>query len=566
MPPISLLYPPQSQIISGEGAGSDLQLIDSSRTLSACVLWSLLENYYMRQKSNAWNDVPSYATNNRIIGETYAELVVALLLDMLPHLDTAAPIYVIEPAAGSGCFAAHFLEALISKCAYFEKLSALNLKYVLTDFSDMNFKNWESQPRLKPWVASGLLHFAVFRPEQDQEITLAANGQILSQKTLVNPIVVIANYFFDSIRHDLFMTRDKVLHEVQLTFFRELKPGLTEDSPLALAHLRSFETVTPVQQPYYAQPQLNSILEGYRETLADTPFLFPIGAMECVINLQQLSGGKLALLSSDKGFTRVSEFANHLTYLPHGDAFSFFVNYHAIQEYFRLVGGESLQTEQSKLITSLNILMPAMPIQLEHTRSVFHEKLIKQNVLLNHCHSLYVNTPDIDPASQFNAFLAHLAQSRHEPMALFLLSVKLMEILPILGEWHRAPLNQALDNIRGNLFTVSHQPDLWATVGAFYYQAGNPAACLEMMAASCQQYGSSPASLYYQAVSQEGLGLTQEALLAFQALLKAQPDCPYSQRGVQRLESQAPKPSEPIAGGYYFQQIIQKSNAFIHQA
>ena len=74
------LYPRISQVIAPEGEGNALQIIDSDKPLSDSVLWPLLENYYQHQKINAWDDMPSYATNNRLIAEVYADLMIALFV------------------------------------------------------------------------------------------------------------------------------------------------------------------------------------------------------------------------------------------------------------------------------------------------------------------------------------------------------------------------------------------------------------------------------------------------------------------------------------------------------
>jgi len=553
------LYPRISQVIAPEGEGNALQIIDSDKPLSDSVLWPLLENYYQHQKINAWDDMPSYATNNRLIAEVYADLMIALLQDCLPRLDSGAPLYIVELAAGTGCFAAHFLEAFYGKITYFKALSALDIHYVLTDFSDMNFHSWEAQPRFKPFLESGRLHFAVFRPEDDAVIQLSDTDIMLSETTLKNPLIAMANYFFDSIRHDLFMVKEKALHEVRVSFFRELAGEVSENAPLRVSQLRSFEGLFPITLPYYAEPSFNALLQNYQEQLGETPFLFPIGALTCIHNLMRISRNQLIILSSDKGVTQLDEVGTQLSYAVHGEGFSFFVNFHAIQEYIKQHGGQNLQTQDSRLITNINVLLPDDPLPLEQTHYYFQENLIKQSTILNHCYSMYLTAEKLDPANQLRAFIAHLEECRYEPMALFLSGPRLIPSIPELSEPYKKELIRVLDRVRSNLFLLYNLPDLWAVVGAFYYHCGCPAECLDMMDISTVLYGDNEVNLYYRAVAQEDYGLTEVALSTFQDLLRFQPDCPLVQAGIHRLK-QEPLPSDekvvPKADLKYFKKIV----------
>jgi len=551
------LYPRISQVISGDG--KPFQIVDNDKALSDSVLWPLLENFYRHQKINAWDDMPSYATNNRLIAEVYADLIISVLRDSLPLLNPNAPLYIVELAAGSGCFAAHFLEAFYSKITYFKALSDLNIQYVLSDFSDMNFHAWSNQPRFRPFLESGKLHFSVFRPENDELIQLAGSDVMLNKSTLKNPLVVLGNYFFDSIRHDLFMVKAKTLYEVRLSFFRELSETLSESDPLSMSHLRYFENAVPIELPYYKEAAFNALLQNYQEQLNDTPFIFPIGALTCIHNLQKIAGGQLIILSSDKGVTQLSEVGTQLNYDVHGEGFSFFVNFHAIRDYIANQGGQSLQTQDSRLITNLNILLPENASSLEQTRYYFEENLVKQNVVLNHCYAMYLTVDKIDPGNQLRAFVAHLEESRYEPMALFLSGPRLIPTIPQLSERHKQELIRVLNRVRSNLFLLYSLPDLWSVLGAFYYHCGRPGECLDMMDISTVLYGDNEVNLYYRAVAQEADGLRDVALSTFQDLLRFQPDCPQVYAGIERLknsDAQAKEPLSPQMDLTYFKKIM----------
>ena len=112
-------------------------------------------------------------------------------------------------------------------------------KYVVTDFSHANFGFWMNHPRLHDLFALGVLDFAVFDAEaepgcaggehgehagnREREgkgndgpgtpgermwgsgcLRLELSGEELRPGDLDNPIIVVANYVFDSLKQDAF--------------------------------------------------------------------------------------------------------------------------------------------------------------------------------------------------------------------------------------------------------------------------------------------------------------------------------------------------------------------------
>jgi hypothetical protein len=76
--------------------------------------------------------------------------------------------------------------------------------YVMTDFTESNFKFWADHPALKPFVASGQLDMAIFDATNDAAITLSCSGVTLAPGSVVNPVCIVANYLFDTLCHDIF--------------------------------------------------------------------------------------------------------------------------------------------------------------------------------------------------------------------------------------------------------------------------------------------------------------------------------------------------------------------------
>jgi len=130
--------------------------IEQDVRFSESILWKLQRQYYDLRGPQAWASgaVPSYVTTNPYIAHVYAHIVLAYLRDAAASLDRERPIYIVELAAGSGRFAYLFLKAFHAlKNA--SSVRALDVRYVMTDFTRANVRAWAAQPAFKP-VKAGI--------------------------------------------------------------------------------------------------------------------------------------------------------------------------------------------------------------------------------------------------------------------------------------------------------------------------------------------------------------------------------------------------------------------------
>jgi hypothetical protein len=79
----------------------------------------------------------------------------------------------------------------------------------------------------------GILDFATFDCEQDTHLTLHLARTRLYHTA--NPICVLANYIFDTLRHDAFRVVDGALHEALLTVTTDtaVEPDLNDPALIA---------------------------------------------------------------------------------------------------------------------------------------------------------------------------------------------------------------------------------------------------------------------------------------------------------------------------------------------
>lgn len=184
-------------------------------------LWKLMMSFYDRKGVESWSQgiVPHFITCNSFIGSSYAKVLHGYIRDAsrLKKLNYDEPLYIIELGAGSGKFSYFMLKALYEMrevCDFpFNKIV-----YVMTDFTENNFKFWKSHPSLKVFFEMGVLDAGIFDAVNDDKINLFFSGKVISRGSCVNPVCVVANYLFDTLYHDIFQVDGGLLKEGNLFF------------------------------------------------------------------------------------------------------------------------------------------------------------------------------------------------------------------------------------------------------------------------------------------------------------------------------------------------------------
>ncbi|MDH6097501.1 tetratricopeptide repeat protein [Anabaenopsis sp. FSS-46] len=355
--------------------------LEQNQPLSQSLLWELQRNFFAQQGINAWNHntVPHYITSNPYIANAYAKVTLGFLRDWQPSLDPTHPIYILELGAGSGRFAYHFLKKF---WAFFPhtSLNYLTVKYILSDFSPSNLHYWHHHPFLQTYFQQGKLDIAQFDAQNSQSLHLQHANQ--THTTLKNPLIVLANYFFDCLPQDAFTLKQNQLYAslVNLTLPNHRTPNL--EDPDLVHHLQITYSDRPITPNYYGNPAYNQLLHHYQQHLNNTTVLLPIVGLKCLDNLRQLSQNRLLLISGDKGYSKLEDLGDrpkpHMAF--HGSCFSLMVNYHAIGQYVINQGGQALDTPHRH--ASLNIsafMFGHPPTEYAETRHGYSDAIINNS-------------------------------------------------------------------------------------------------------------------------------------------------------------------------------------------
>ncbi|MCZ8522682.1 MULTISPECIES: SAM-dependent methyltransferase [Paenibacillus] len=309
-------------------------------------LWELQRAYYEEQGIEAWQkeEVPYYITNNPMIATAYAEVLFGFLQDRAAAGRSAEPVTFLELGAGPGRLACHILRELCALIDY-AGMPLPPFRYVLSDLAAKNLAYWKEHPALRTYTEQGLLDFAVFDAVHDEVLHLAVSGDRVRPGNLKQPLLLIANYFFDSIPQDLLYVDDGKVYEcrVSLGLPEEAAGGSASEQLRQLAPEYSYHGTEEYERESYPY---RHVIEHYKESLADTHILFPALGLRCLERLGRLSQEGFVLLTADKGDHRLAnwEFAEAPQPVVHG-SFSLTANYHAIGQVYEGRGAQVLFTD-----------------------------------------------------------------------------------------------------------------------------------------------------------------------------------------------------------------------------
>src|SRR5579859_4407545 len=195
---------------SDPAMNQDSTVLETDVPLSQSLIWRLQREFYAQRGLKAWTEdlVPSYITNNPFIAEIYAQIVAGFISDCmnLPQKDSRPlspdnPLRILELGAGTGKFSYLFLRKLTTLLQA-RKIPTQIVRYSMADCSEDLLAEWRANRYLAEFVKAGMLEFQLHRVEEDNS-SRAGAPDLTGQGT--GPLVVIANYVFDSLPQDAFI-------------------------------------------------------------------------------------------------------------------------------------------------------------------------------------------------------------------------------------------------------------------------------------------------------------------------------------------------------------------------
>lgn len=502
--------------------------------LSQSLIWRLQRDFYSNRALKAWTEdqVPSYITNNPFIAEIYAEVIAAFVEDCSAHKSAAPsrekPLRILELGAGTGKFS--FL--LLRKLTALLKMRKLTLdvfQYVMTECSENLVAEWRGNSYLAEFAKQGLLKFGIlqagFEAPPEGNACLGNKG---------GPVVVIANYVFDSLPQDAFAVEHGELHELLLTTSADGDGEKLQD-------LRFSFVKSALASSRYTDPDWNSILSQYQTALPGATVLFPATTLATLQRLSEASDGRMLVLAADKGISHEEDLKMHqgdptLEFHASRQCFSQLVNFDAIAKYFRGKGGEALLPH--KHFTTLNLCgfirypegenFPATRDAYRRTADTFApDDLFALMMWLN-------DRLDQAPLAQS---MSLLALTRWDPTAF-------ARLFPAIARQartacpERSDLRDAVFRTWENHYPLSRQENILAFYcGVVLLELGFFSEAYEMFRKSQQLFEPSAATSYNLGLCCQGMNRHDEALEFMREACKLDPDFEPARQSRLKLES-----------------------------
>lgn len=464
-------------------------LVQQEKTLAQCCLWDYQKSFFADEGINAWaGQVPFYVTSNPHIANIYANIVIRLMQDYKSNdlYDPAQPFYLLELGTGSGKFSFYLIKRLIELQTEL-KLQDLNFTYIMSDFTTSNISFWQQHPEFQKYIQQGQLDFATYDLTKTTSIKLLHSKQTLSKSKITNPLIVFANYIFDTVNHDAFRISE---HKLQLGKVKITtdQTNITNKKVTDLTQLTTNFDYHDIPTTYYADSTTNKILDQYQHQFANTNFLVPTGALTCIKNLLALSNNNLFVITTDKGYATKTELQQqaepHIAF--HG-SFSLMVNFHAIGEYFKLQGGNAYcQSDRQSIKTAVFSLGSDIDTLTEtkHAISNYIHNLCPADLFNMHTQMKYS-----EPVDGLETLLSHMNLTRWDP---HIFSLYLDYILGQIQWTDNATLQgliQGCNKIANNFYYLPKNTDTMFELGLFFHSIGDHQTALRYYQQSIKYFG-----------------------------------------------------------------------------
>ena len=467
-----------SSMLGGRPAGPARRLAESG-------LWERQRQFYQRDADTLWGSamVPHGITGNPRIANTYARLVAEFLRCARGR---GAPV-IVEFGGGSGRFAYLLVRALR------ELAPGLDFTYVVTDFSADRVAQWAAHPSYRPLVEAGLIDFAVLDADRPGPLELAVSGRTMAAGSMDAPVVGIANYVFDTLRHDGYAVRGGELLECRVA----LPDGDLDATAIGAL---TWDTAPCPNLP----PELAAILYYYRDTLDDTDVLVPAGGIRCLDFVAGLTSGPSCVLVADKGHCTQVELCSQPSpsVVLHGSGFSLMVNFDLLARYVRQQGGLAVLPREP----ARSLVVGAF-VRGELDDPVQFEAWVRDQLVDTGPDNYFTLRPLLGAGSEpsLETMLAALRLSRFEPTLLIELLPRLLDLLPTVPDSMRTEVERMLLRVWDHWFPIGEPVDLALCLGLAFSAMDRFARAVDFLELSVKEHPDSAPAAFAMGVARRGL-------------------------------------------------------------
>lgn len=509
-------------------------VLEKDVRLSRSRLWDFERAYYERQGLRAWGDgeVPHAITSNPMIAAGYAEVIVAFLrdCDAAGRLDRTRRVHVLELGSGSGRLGYALLRHLRPLLAA-TPLRDQPVTVVLSDFDSGKLDQLAAAPRLARDVADGWLDFATVDATAPDEVRTWRRGEVLADA----PLVVVANYVFDSLPADVYAVRQGAVHEVDLTILADA-PTIDRHEPNALSHLRLEWKAAEEPAQATGSPAVDAVLARYADVLDAAMVTIPTTAVSCLQRLSVAAAAPVLALVGDKGFTHLRDLIGQgpPVLAPDAGSFSLMVNFDAVARVVRAGGGTALLPphQAQHLVVGAFVLGG---LEAPETAHRYADVLAEGGT-----DDVYANRRalDVGGAPTLQQALSRLRICRFDVQIFLELFPTLHQLAADATTPAKADLALAVRRVHQAWFPIGEAADVSLCLGALLSRIGHHREALELYAESADIRGPSAAASFASAVAFHALRDLDQALKEVRDALALDPGNDGARRLAIQLEGE----------------------------
>ena len=527
-------------------------------------LWDWQATFFARAGVAAWADkVPFYVTSNSVIAHSYAQIITRYIQDLSRQLgnDAQRTVHVIELGAGTGQFSYYCLCHLVR---LYQRLRLPNKPcYVMTDFAQANLDFWQSQPLFKPFIEEGFLDMALFDVDSPQPLFLQHRQRFLSAAEPESAVVCLANYVFDSTRHDVFHIKDQELKEGLVSLLIPSADGQGQETAPSLSDVSLSFTLRGIDpRTYYANAAWSAVLTDYGQDKGlEGHFVFPTAMFRALEFLEQIGSGRLLLISSDKGYTTPQQIMGRgPPKLTHHGSFSITVNYDAVRRYVKVRGGLSFPAPPGAGLRTCVYALGSGPDDLLESAAAVD--IFVQQYGPYDCYQLSRHLRK-SPLLSLSAGVAHLRSGHWDPYLVSSIRQQLLESLKESpnDEWKTA-LHDGLLQAEKLIYPLPGMRDYYFDLATLQAALADTKSAIRLLRASLQRFPECFASYFNLGLCYSRSGDSQSATAAFEKARqyeKVEVDGPLQLR--LEAEKQTPKVSSLRPSGAAPASVAPQSSA-----
>lgn len=429
---------------------------------------------------------------------------------------------IVELGAGHGRFAylcaSHLHEILNGQTK--DGLSPIHWRYVLTDVAERNIQYWQEHEAFATLRETKHIDFARFEAGVDRSIRTTLSDEEISDLHKQENVIVIANYFFDSLPMDVWQVNDSGLFACcpRVVVDNEYL-HLRKDDPAILEKVHLDWDFTPAASMPYPHEDRAQLVRDLSEEIGKGTFTIPIGSLDTIETIQSWCSGPMMVLAADKGYIDPIGYQGRgvPTMIQHG-CFSFNVNFVALQRWIETKGGCSYLPElQHDLIETVAYVTKGQKRELP---GLTNEAASMIQFSPDDFHQVARRSDEVE--MELGAMLSMIKLSCYEPMVLHRLRRNIRAKLGRANYQELEVLRDILRRTYANFYQLD-DCDIPFTIGLIYQRINDCEQAIQCYRESLRLFGEQAITLLNLALCFEYIGRIDDALNHIERCLNIDP-------------------------------------------